>query len=714
MSATVRGAKAFESPDRPGLRDPDNSRDRFPFRNKSGEAENDRGGRDGRNNLLRPKRTEGDADSEGWSTVKPRKSFGTEGAERFNGRMGVDRHRDDRRFKDREDRDRDVKDRDRDRDRERPQRGFDTFQRDKDNDHDQDRDNRRNGMGRGRGESWRAGDDAPPTPRDRNSNGDRVGERSRGWRDKERDDRERGDRGDVDRPRGDRNDRDRGDRGDRRWGRDRPEVDPEWMDNPAEEKKAAHTQEDFEKWRQATKRTEEKSSGKTPAEEGNKGDNGTSFFGLEKQKVETPLAIDTGPDKFFGQWATPKDEAGPDSGIESKKEGAAKGKSGGKASRFTSFFAAPPEEPQRRQTEPPPMPPPAANGFAALLGGGGGGSNNTPNEEKAAFAQLLQKLHAQQISGSGSGTTPPLNGQQQPKPPALEKQQSAPPAPEQSFQQYRPERQEERPNLVSRNSQQTIQDLLSQRQVATSQPQIRTNQMVQDLVDQRQNALSQQSIRPDQPQSHNNTEFLMNLMRRAPEPQRTEQVLLRMAPQQRPSDRAVQQQMLEREQEMHREAAIRERSAAQRQARPQVPPGFYDDPSFQRGPPPQHERQPQPTQILQRPPPPGLDQMQQPSWAQPPQQQIRQQQHIAPPPGLPGGPQRNMPMQAMFPPGFPGFPPPDMGGAPRMQPPPGFYNAPPPQFMPPGMSQFQGPPGDGMPFPGYDGRGPPPNGAFRR
>jgi len=237
--------------------------------------------------------------------------------------------------------------------------------------------------------------------------------------------------------------------------------------------------------------------------------------------------------------------------------------------------------------------------------------------------------------------------------------------------------------------------------------------MLQELVGQRQNALSQSSVRPDLHQSRNtNTEFLMGLMqsaKAAPEPQRSEQVLLRMPP--RSVDR---QQMMEREQEMQqREAAQRERSASQRQP----PPGFYDDPAaFQRRPPPQHERQagnpPQPTQILQRPPP-GMDLGWDRQAQMPPPHRIAQ--NIAPPPGLNNGPQRGM-MPQMFPPGFPmgNFPPPDvMTGPPpprnmQMQPPPGFFNPPPPGFLPPGMSGFQGPEGMafGAPFP--------PQGGFRR
>ncbi|KUJ07056.1 uncharacterized protein LY89DRAFT_702681 [Mollisia scopiformis] len=670
--------KNFDSSDRPTLRDAD-SRDRFNLRSKAeGEVERTR---EGRNNL-RPKRAEGDQDSDGWSTVKPRKSFGTEGAERFNGRMGLDRHRDDRRFKDREDRD--AKDR---------PRGFDTFSRDnKDGgDQEQDRDSRKNGTGRGRNEpSWfrdKDTSDAPPNPRDRNSNGDRFADRSRGWRDKDRDEKV-----------------ERSDRGDRRWDRDqRQEREPEWMDEPAEEKNEknnkAHSLEEFKKWKEQMSGKDK--AGKPAAEEGIAKPDAPSFFGLEK-KVLTPMELDTVPDKFFGKWSTPKDEVPPELGPELKKENVVKSKPTGKASRFTSFFNQ--DEAPRRQTEPPAMPPQVPSTTEA--------GPATQQDEKQAFAMLLQKLHLG-TQGGASGSTPPANPALQPRPPPVEKAQQNGLGPE-LFQQYRPERQEE-VRTIPRNSQ-TLQDLQNQRQLASSQPTGRPNsaeQLLQDLVGQRQNTLSQSSARPGHPQRRDTqADFLMGLMKSAPEPQRSEQVLLGIPPKQ--NDRQMQQ-ILDREQEMHRAAVQRERSASQRQVRPQPPPGFYDEQAFQRGPLP-HERQPQPTQILARPPPPGLDL----GWDRQPQlpPQHRVAQNIAPPPGLANGPTR-MPMpQQMFPP-FPmgAFPPPDvMAGPPRnmqMQPPPGFYNPPPPGFMPPGMSGFQGP--DGMAFGApFDGRGPPPQGAFRR
>ena len=665
--------------------------------------------RDGRNNALRAKRAEGDQDSDGWSTVKPRKSFGTEGAERFNGRMGLDRHRDDKRFKDREDRERDRDSKDR-------PRGFDTFSRDKDGDLDQDRDSRRPGAGRGRNESWfkdRESADNPSHPRDRNSNGDRFVDRSRGWREKERDDR--GDRA-TDRG-GDR------DRVDRRWDRDRDqrqEREPEWMDEPHEEKRHGHTQEDFQKWKDQMS-GKDKGAKSTADKEPSKAESGAAFFGLEQPKVETPLEIDTGPDKFFGMWAAPKEEATLDAGLETKKEGVSKSKTVGKSSRFTSFFTPATEEPPRRRADPPQ---PIAqeqseDGFAALAQ-----ARPQSPEEREAFQLLLQKLQRQTVNASGS--TPPANSQMQPKPPLMEPQSNPNPVQEQ-FQQYRPDRQDEGRPSTRNSQQQALQDLLTQRQVAGSQPTIRPEQMLQDLVGQRQTALSQTSNRPDHPQSRNtNTEFLMGLMqsaKAAPDPQRSEQILLRMPP--KSMDRQMQQQVIEREQEMHREAAQRDRSASQRQARPHPPPGLFDDPTFQRGPPSQHQRQggnpPQLTQILQRPPAPGLEigwdrqaPLQPPA---PPQHRLAQ--NIAPPPGLAAGLNRGMPMpQQMFPPGFPmgSFPPPDvMAGPPRnmqMQAPPGFFNAP-PGFMPPVMPSYQGPENMSFGAP-FDGRRLPPQGAFRR
>lgn len=729
-STSSRNTKTFEgNSERPPLRSED-SRDKFSYRGRGGEGEDERGPR----SALRSRRGDGEGELEtGWEKVKPRKSFGTEGAERFNGRMGA-LHKDDRRTKDREDSE----------GRERPPRGFGTFERtrDKDGEHDQEREPRRNGLGRGRTESWRDKEDTPITPRgDRNSNGDRLvdRDRTRGWREKERDDigestRERGERGHG-----------RAERGDRRWDRNNREEkvdrEPEWMDEPAgAEETQARTAEDFEKWKQSQRRND----AKTPAEEASlRPDAGGSFFGLEKKeslKVDMPAAMETGPDKFFGKYMTPKEETPPDLADESKKESAAKPKPGGKKSRFTSLFT-PQEEPVRTETEPAlavPQEPSSAGLLATFFaprappaaqsqGSAQPVASPIPEGDKAAFQMLISKLRHQ---SNGPGTTPPANGQQQHQPPAsasqldrdpgLDRQPQLPP---ESFQQYRPEREdrhEERPNPTTRNSQQAILTLL---QRPGSQGPARPDHMVNEVVGQRHNASSQGSFRPDQAQDPHNSQHLMNLLNRHSEPQRIEQTMVRgplhrSNERQTPLDRQVQERMiLEREAELRQREEHRERLAAQqqqqqRQGRPQAPPGFYDEPQLRA----QHERHgnpPQPTQILQRPPP-GLQHNMQPNWAQSPselgpQQQLRQP-HIAPPPGLvAAGPGRSgMVMPQMYPPGFQAmnnYPP-----VPGMQPPPGFFNGPPPGFMPPG---FPGPGPDGFGGQHFDGRGPPPAG-YRR
>ncbi|KAH8808766.1 hypothetical protein F5884DRAFT_676080 [Xylogone sp. PMI_703] len=701
-STSARNNGSSYDSDRPSMRDAD-SRDRYSYRGKGFDADGERM-REGRSNMLRPKPNDGEQDSDGWSTVKSRKSFGAEGAERFNIRSLGDKDRDDRRFRDREDKNT----------KERPVRGFDSYSRDsrdKDHDHAPEGNTRRNGAGRGRSEpSWfRDNNETPSTPRDRTSNGDKITDRSRGWRDRDERPSER-----------------TNERGDRRWDRDREqrqEKEPEWMDEPAEGKSHGHTQEDFEKWKEAMAGKDGKSTaGKASREDKPMPDlNGqASFFGLENPKAEPLLPIDTGPDKFFVKFLGNKEESDPKTPSDVATEGLPKSRPTGKASRFTSFFS-PQEEAPRRQPE---LASPQSNGLGALFSSP---TNDQSSAEKEAFQALLQKLQRQSMGNTSS--TPPADASQQPKPPGIERIANIPLPPD-AYHPYRgPEILEDQRSSTQNSQQQALQELLNQRNAAGSQPTIRPDQMLQELVGQRQNALSQTSIRSDQSQSRNrNTEFLMGLMQGSKtisDPQRTEQLLAGLRPLQKPVDsRQLQQQLLlEREQEMQREAqAQRERSASQRQV-PPPPPGFFDEASFPRRPMAQHEpnsrNPPQPTQILQRQPPPGLEQLP-PNWAPPPGQiPLPQQRHIAPPPGLAGVPNRGMPMpQQMFPPGFPmqNFLPPEppMGGPPRnMQPPPGFFNGPPPGFLPPGMSGFQSP--EGVAFgPPFDGRGPPPQGGFRR
>ncbi|KAJ3472889.1 hypothetical protein NLG97_g10653 [Lecanicillium saksenae] len=212
-------------------------------------SDNDRA-RDGRGNTLR-RRGDSDYDGEGWSTVKPRKSFGAEGAERFSGKMGGN-YRDE------------VKSGDRDGNKDRQSKTADAFGRDKDRDADG---RTRNGLGR-KMEPWNKSesnaDGTAPERRDR--------DRTKSWRDRD--------------PEASADNRG----GDRRWGRDREqraERDPEWFDEPAKEPRDVHTQQDFQKWMEQMKKA--KNAQENQAAET-----------LEPEKpVRSAPAIEQGPDKFF-------------------------------------------------------------------------------------------------------------------------------------------------------------------------------------------------------------------------------------------------------------------------------------------------------------------------------------------------------------------------------------------------------------------------------
>lgn len=666
--------------------------ERFNFRNRSNESDalNDRF-RDGRTNNYR-RRGDGDQDGDSRAMAKPpRKSFGNEGAERFHGRIGSgDRfsNRDDRRAKDRDDRD----------NGDRRSRNFDPHSQDKEGDDAEA--TRRNGMTRGRSDPWfkESSEGGAPT-----SQRERI-DRTKNWRERDPNERQGDKHGDRTNNRG----------FDRRWDREqRVEREPEWLDEPADEKPQGHTEEDFKKFMEAMKATRgggaQKPEAKAPATiEKPAPDSATA----PEQKVVSAPAVGSGPDKFFAAYgSTALDGAAP---VVDAKE-APKPK-GAKPSRFTSFFSA--TEDTRGRTEPPtPVAgPPPPNGM------------NEPqqqNAEKEAFQVLLQKLQRQTLAQShqpGGGLQAPPNFAEHPAASAAQHQKGEVVSPE-PFQPYGMDRRED-PRL--RMAQHPIQDMLSPRSMPPpAQPPAapRPEQNLQDLLAQRHHAPSQGSGRMEQNSAavNSNTEFLMRLMqsaRNAPEPPRTEQLLVRMP---QPTKQVNLPAISDRDAEFQRD-----RSASQRQMRQhQGPPVFLDE-QFHN---PDGDNRPQPTQILQRPPPPGLDHHMHPfPMAGGGQQMPPQRPMIPPPPGLINN-SRNMPMPGMFPPNFPpgAFPPPDAmvpplapGPGPRsMQPPPGFYGGPPPPgFMPPpGMGQFQGPP-EGLAFGApFDGRGmPPPGGGhpFRR
>jgi hypothetical protein len=624
--------------------------------------------------------------------VKPRKSFGAEGAERFHGRMGdrpspgtPERFGAERRQREGDDRDNNT---------DRPRRNFGDFTREKEGD-DGDK-LRKNGNKMRSDHPWNRDNtetSQPTQPRERF-------DRTKSWRDRTDDTVE----GQADRP------RER--QYERRWDRDqRQEREPEWLDEPSEERGQTHTQEDFKKFMETMKAktsTSKAQTGPALAHDVLKAQDHIDTDATKPTQTKPAHAIELGTDKFFAAFAQKTTLEGSSS--EPVKENAAPAPVPKSGSRFQNFFSS--QEQSRTQPEPSnPAPAPVGevNPLVALAGSPKAITQQDV-AEKVAFQALLQKLQKQTIQAS----TPPSAGFGEPPPNHDFGPKNVVPSPG-PFQQYG---QESREDVVHRPPPQAHDIHPPPPQQNAQFPAMRPEQqmLLHDLIGQRhpsQNSGGQRVEPPTGRSSNPNTEFLVSLMqggRNIPEPQRNEQLVMRMP---QPSRPAQIPPTTDRDAEFQHE-----RGSSQHQAnvRPAGLPGFFDEQPLLRQ---ERETRPQPTHILQRPGqgPPGLDQMPPGNWMQTGGQQMSMPgRPMIPPPGLPGS-QRAMPPPGNYP-NFPmgGFPPDAMGGPPRnMAPPPGFFNGPPPGFMPhPGLGGFQGPESLGF---GFDGRGMPPPGAgapFRR
>lgn len=625
------------------------------LRTRNGESDGDRF-RESRN--ANPLRRRGDTDDSdgGWTPVKPRKSFGAEGAERFREKF-AGTLRDDKKTP------RMIG--------ERSARPFDSLTRDKERERDGEEGANKNGT-----DSWhksKTSETRVPEKRERI-------DRAKSWRERDPE-AEQQDERDSRLP-------------DRRWV-GRAEREPEWLDEPQEVRPEARTQQDFQKWMEAMKQAKSGGGGASkptavpipdPSPE------------ASKPPVQSAPAAEIGPDKFFMAFGstTSTDVKTPGE----QPDAPNRAKAAGKSSRFTSFFS----QPQPDKVEPPPsapvlpsyIPEPAPSIFSG--GFPGASPSAPPDDEKQAFQLLLSKLQKQSMSATPPGASAfPTPGHGHPGDAGKNHVSASP------LQALLGGNQRDGP--IGRPA--PHHEILAPR----PQPQAaRPEQLLQDLVGHHQRVSSQGSGRGDGtvPRNNNsNTEFLMNLMRGPGGPDRADSAMLRAFQQAPPPNQGPPPPPSDEYQ--------RENRNAQRQVRPGPPPGFpMDDGSdFMQNPN-------QPTQILQRPPPPpGLEQMP-PSWMAgrgqmpppptqqgppPPQQgqgQGPQGQHpqqrgpMLPPPGLAG---RNPPppgMPPMFPPNFPpgAMPPhPDMGPPRNMgPPPPGFFGQMPPGFMLPGMRGFGGPP----------------------
>ncbi|KAI9799828.1 MAG: hypothetical protein M1825_004389 [Sarcosagium campestre] len=272
-------------------------------------------------------------EADGWTSVKPRKSFGHEDADRFH-RRDTEKERDlDRNagkgFKD------------------RPQsRPFDGVNR-ADKERETDRDAaapRRNGVPRGRNEATWFRDNDASAAKEKHGNQDNTREKE--WREKERP-------------------------AEREWtsGR-RGEKDPEWMDTPAkDEKKQIHTAEDFQRWKERMKAGQSVDEGK--------GETADEQQVARAKPPEPPLIVKGGMDNFFGLW----NDASPS--LDTPGEAASakdQSKMMGKASRFTSFF-----NPQEELPQPTARPPPENDNQSRR-------PPDSSSEDKEGFQRILQML----------------------------------------------------------------------------------------------------------------------------------------------------------------------------------------------------------------------------------------------------------------------------------------------------------------------------------
>lgn len=171
------------------------------------------------------------------------------------------------------------------------------------------------------------------------------------------------------------------------------ELDPEWMDEPeVQEKKQAHTQEDFERWKERMKASNGPTQENAPPAGDQRAGHERTISGISspagKAKVETPLVVDSSTDGFFGLWNDLGKKAS--STEEQTKAEATKAKAA-KSSKFTGFFGA-----KSVPTEQEPGAP-VTNPFAA--------PTDSSSEDKEGFQRILKLLDQQQTNPSKDAAT---------------------------------------------------------------------------------------------------------------------------------------------------------------------------------------------------------------------------------------------------------------------------------------------------------------------
>ena len=286
-------------------------------------------------------------DSEQWSSSRQPKGFGYEDVERRHRKNG---------------------DRDQDGEKEnirdvRAQRGFESHRRQAEREGSSEHAMRQNGPTRERSEaSWygEEGNSESTKPRD--------------WRAKEKG-RTRG--------------------GERDWGKaNKAEQDPEWMEEPEpEEKKQAHTQEDFERWKEKMRANNGPGHDPVQSPGEHKPTHERTFSNTSttksKGKVETPLIIDSNFDGFFGLWSE-SDKGGWRQGVEESHDRNINKIATPKPSKFTGFFnPKPTPELGDVAASGPPLPQKS--------------SKSSSNEDKEGFQRIMKLLDQQQLGSTRNG-----------------------------------------------------------------------------------------------------------------------------------------------------------------------------------------------------------------------------------------------------------------------------------------------------------------------
>ncbi|KAL2006289.1 hypothetical protein VTN00DRAFT_9943 [Thermoascus crustaceus] len=638
------GKSSIDSTDRSKTNDSDDAKnDRYNFREKFfkdreiGDKDLDR--RDTRLGTANGRRG-GRDDRDDWGNGRPRRAFDQDEQDRRPRRTG-------------------DSDRWNNRDRDQQDLSYDRGNRDKEGRYTP----RRDGQGRGRHEqSWFRDDntqDAPDTEEERPS------VRSKDWR------------------------RDRHG-ADRDWNRGaRFEQDPEWLDSTdRDEPRPAHTQEDFQRWKERMKAGSAQPAAEvkkeTPPEQASRNIQKPESRPTEGEmfsNLSTPFQMDSGLDKFFGLLGDNKAAQGtstPASMDSTTKKDPVSTKPA-KSSRFAGLFS-PPAEAGKDSAAKPQLDRPVST-----------------DADQEGFQRILQMLGG----GKSRNTTPQVDSSQQPHPPPLSQ-----------AEQSRPETTLSSParESVGRPDYMTYQDNAARNKApppgleALLSPNAQGEAQAQQNRDRENLLRLMQQVKVSSPvtsQPPGNPQ-LQSAGPTPPGVLNVPDLLSRAQGMQKPQQKTP---------------SFLDDPAIANMQRPDVdrrptngpPMGYFDDVPFPNAPQgnqgpntPTGGRMPgQPPMVLQRPP--GFEQMPPPGWAghQLPPQQGGGPGPLAPPPGIPN-PSRGMnpnflsgpmPMHGSMPPpndrqpfprGTTGNGSASFGPPPGMMPPQGYMNMnrPPPSAFP--------------------------------